>query len=103
MLQQLMKKKLRERSRHFGSSPREESELGTFLIPSPEEDSDTGFGVAIFLFYFKRRGVKSGNHSYPTFFKVIVNNDKDMCKVIIMKMTTVVRVVSVVAVWVWRM
>ncbi|MPC28449.1 hypothetical protein E2C01_021656 [Portunus trituberculatus] len=45
-----MKKKLREVSRHFGSSMREQSDLGTFLVPSSERDSEAGFGVIIFLF-----------------------------------------------------
>ncbi|MPC39024.1 Zinc transporter ZIP9 [Portunus trituberculatus] len=38
-----MKKKLRKVSRHFGSSLREESDLGTFLVPSLEGDSEAGF------------------------------------------------------------
>ncbi|MPC44607.1 hypothetical protein E2C01_038283 [Portunus trituberculatus] len=50
MLQKLMKKKLREMSRHFGSSSRDESDLRTFLVSSPERESVAGFGVAIFLF-----------------------------------------------------
>ncbi|MPC34495.1 hypothetical protein E2C01_027887 [Portunus trituberculatus] len=45
--------KLREVSRHFGSSPREESDLGAFSVPSLEGDSESGFGVAIFYFEFK--------------------------------------------------
>ncbi|MPC15541.1 hypothetical protein E2C01_008337 [Portunus trituberculatus] len=35
---------------HFGSLPEEQSDLGTFLVPSPEEDSEAGLGVAIFQF-----------------------------------------------------
>ncbi|MPC22813.1 hypothetical protein E2C01_015840 [Portunus trituberculatus] len=31
-----MKKKSREVSRHFGSPPGEQSDLGTFLFPSPK-------------------------------------------------------------------
>ncbi|MPC41335.1 hypothetical protein E2C01_034923 [Portunus trituberculatus] len=38
-----MKKKLREVSKHFGSSPGVESDLGTFLVPFPEGDSEAGF------------------------------------------------------------
>ncbi|MPC34191.1 hypothetical protein E2C01_027572 [Portunus trituberculatus] len=37
---------LREVSRHFGSPPREQSNLGTFLVPSPEEDSEARFGIS---------------------------------------------------------
>ncbi|MPC63542.1 Cytochrome b5 reductase 4 [Portunus trituberculatus] len=37
-----MKKKL---SRQFGSLPREQSDLGTFLVSSPEGDSEAEFGV----------------------------------------------------------
>ncbi|MPC34274.1 hypothetical protein E2C01_027658 [Portunus trituberculatus] len=44
----LMKKKLREMSKHFGSLPEEQSNLGTFLVSSPEGDSETGLGVASF-------------------------------------------------------
>ncbi|MPC33158.1 hypothetical protein E2C01_026500 [Portunus trituberculatus] len=40
-----MKKKSREVSRHFRLPPREQSDLGTFLVPSPERDSEAGFGV----------------------------------------------------------
>ncbi|MPD04292.1 hypothetical protein E2C01_099971 [Portunus trituberculatus] len=42
-----MKKKLRKVSRCFGSPPREQSNLGTFIVPSPEWDSKAGLGVTI--------------------------------------------------------
>ncbi|MPC55538.1 Endoplasmic reticulum mannosyl-oligosaccharide 1,2-alpha-mannosidase [Portunus trituberculatus] len=42
MLQKLIKKKLREVSRHFVSLPREKSDLGTFMVPSPEGKYITG-------------------------------------------------------------
>ncbi|MPC54102.1 hypothetical protein E2C01_048009 [Portunus trituberculatus] len=35
-------------SRYFGSSSRQESDLGTLLVPFPEGDSEAGFGVSIF-------------------------------------------------------
>ncbi|MPC60570.1 hypothetical protein E2C01_054623 [Portunus trituberculatus] len=44
MLQKLMKKKLRVPTR-------EQSDLRTFLVPSPEGNSDPGFGVAIFFLF----------------------------------------------------
>ncbi|MPC64841.1 hypothetical protein E2C01_058963 [Portunus trituberculatus] len=34
---------LREVSRHFGSSLRKHFDLGTFLVPFPERDSEAGF------------------------------------------------------------
>ncbi|MPC49451.1 hypothetical protein E2C01_043253 [Portunus trituberculatus] len=39
--------KSRKVSKHFRSPPREQSDLGIFLVPSPEGDSEAGFGVAI--------------------------------------------------------
>ncbi|MPC45126.1 hypothetical protein E2C01_038811 [Portunus trituberculatus] len=39
----------REVSRHFGSPSREQSDLGIFLVSSPEGDCETGCGVNIFL------------------------------------------------------
>ncbi|MPC16738.1 hypothetical protein E2C01_009573 [Portunus trituberculatus] len=48
MLQKLMKEKLREGSRHFRPSLIELSDLGTFMVPSPEGDSEADAGVDIF-------------------------------------------------------
>ncbi|MPC52312.1 hypothetical protein E2C01_046177 [Portunus trituberculatus] len=44
------KKKLREVSRHFGSPPRQKSNLETFLVR--EGNSEAGFEVAILNFGF---------------------------------------------------
>ncbi|MPC31002.1 hypothetical protein E2C01_024274 [Portunus trituberculatus] len=46
----LMKKNLREVSRHSGSQSGKQSDLGTFLVPSPEGDFEAGFGIAILNF-----------------------------------------------------
>ncbi|MPC37508.1 hypothetical protein E2C01_030988 [Portunus trituberculatus] len=46
-----MKKKLREVSRHFGSPPREQSDLKAFLVPFSEWNSEVRFGVAILNFF----------------------------------------------------
>ena len=35
-------------SRHLRSIPEEQSDLGTFMVPSPEGDSEAGVIVAIF-------------------------------------------------------
>ena len=35
-------------SRHLGAISEEQSDLGTFMVPSPEGDSEAGVGVAIF-------------------------------------------------------
>ena len=35
-------------SKHLGSIPEEPSDLGTFMVPSKEEDSEAGVAVAIF-------------------------------------------------------
>ena len=40
--------KLRRVSMHLWSIPRGQSDLGTFIVPSPEGDSEAGVGVAIF-------------------------------------------------------
>ena len=48
MLQKLMEKNVRGVSRHLGSIPQEQSDLGTFMVPSPEGDSEAGVGVVIF-------------------------------------------------------
>ena len=48
MLQKLMEDNVRGVSRHLGSIPEEQSDLGTFMIPSPGGDSEAGVGVAIF-------------------------------------------------------
>ena len=34
--------------RHLGSIPEEQSDLVTFMVPSPEGDSEAGVEVAIF-------------------------------------------------------
>ena len=48
MLQKLIEKNVRGVSSHLESIPEEQSDLGTFMVPSPEGDSETGVGVAIF-------------------------------------------------------
>ncbi|MPC66863.1 hypothetical protein E2C01_061018 [Portunus trituberculatus] len=52
-----MKKKLRKVSIHFGSPPRKQSNLGTFLVPFPEGDSEAGFGLARMMMW-GQAGVK---------------------------------------------
>ncbi|MPC37531.1 hypothetical protein E2C01_031015 [Portunus trituberculatus] len=42
---------LREVARHFRSPTREQSDLRTFLVPSPEGDSEAGFEVAMKISY----------------------------------------------------
>ena len=48
LLQKLIVKNVRGVSRHLGSIPEGQSDLGTFMVPSPEGDSEDGVGVAIF-------------------------------------------------------
>ncbi|MPC98909.1 hypothetical protein E2C01_094295 [Portunus trituberculatus] len=45
--------KLREMSGHFGSPAKWQSDLGTFLVPSLEGDSEAGYGVSAIKFYEK--------------------------------------------------
>ena len=47
MLQKLIEKNVRGVSRHLGSIPEEQSNLGTFMVLSPEGDSEAGVGVTI--------------------------------------------------------
>ena len=54
MLKNLMKEKLRSISRHFWSIPEEYSDLGAFMVLSPEENSKDGIGVVIFILNFKK-------------------------------------------------
>ena len=49
MLQKLIEKNVWGVSRHLQSIPLVQSDLGTFMVPSPEGDSETGVGVAIFV------------------------------------------------------
>ncbi|MPC81614.1 hypothetical protein E2C01_076240 [Portunus trituberculatus] len=53
--------KLREVSRHFGSSTREQSNLGTFLVPSPEGDSE-GLRATHTIPYLLRLHIFIHNH-----------------------------------------
>ena len=48
MLQKLMEKNVKGVLRHLGLIPEEQSDLGTFMVSSPERDSEDGVGVAIF-------------------------------------------------------
>ena len=47
MLQKLKEKNVRGVSRYLHSLSEEQSDLGTFMVPSPEGDSEAGVGVAI--------------------------------------------------------
>ena len=55
MFQKLMEINVMGVSRHLGSIPEEQSDLGTFMVPSPEGDSEAGLGVAIFNRNFELR------------------------------------------------
>ena len=50
MLQKLIVKVLDEVSRHPRSTAEGQSDLGTFMVPSPEGDSEAGRGEAIIKF-----------------------------------------------------
>ena len=50
MVQKSRVKVKEEVSRHPRSSAAGESDLGTFVVPSPEGDSEAGCGKAIFKF-----------------------------------------------------
>ena len=47
MLQKSRVKVLEEVLRHMRSSAEEQSDLGTFVVPSPDRDSEAGCGEAI--------------------------------------------------------
>ena len=53
MLQKSRVKVLEDVSRHPRSSAEEQSDLGIFVIPSPDGDSEAGCGEAIFKFLFQ--------------------------------------------------
>ena len=48
MLQKSRVKVVEEMSRHPRSSAEGQSDLGTFVVPSPDGDSEAGFFLAIF-------------------------------------------------------
>ena len=50
MLQKSRVKVLENVSRHPRSSAEKQSDLGTFVVPSPDGDSEAGCGEAIFKF-----------------------------------------------------
>ena len=54
MLQKSRVKALEEVSRHPRSSAEGQSDLGTFVVPSPDGDSEAGCGKAILSFDLKR-------------------------------------------------
>ena len=47
MLQKMIVKKCEGSVKHLGSIGEEQSDLGTFMVPSPEGDSEADVGVAI--------------------------------------------------------
>ena len=49
MLQKSRVKVLEEVSRHPRSSAEEQSDLGTFLVPSPDGDSEAGCGELLLI------------------------------------------------------
>ena len=49
MLQKLIEKNVRGVSSHLESIPEEQSDLGTFMVLSPDGDSVANVGVAILL------------------------------------------------------
>ena len=53
MLQKSRVKVLEEVSRHLRSSAERQSNLGTFVVPSPDGDSEAGCGKAILNFDLK--------------------------------------------------
>ena len=53
MLQKSRVKVLEEVSRHPKSSERQ-SDLGTFVVPSPDGDSEAGRGLGFLIFDLKR-------------------------------------------------
>ena len=56
MLQKLTDSKLEEVSRHLKSSSENRSEMGTFMVPSPEGDSEELLSLA-FLIDFEEESV----------------------------------------------
>ena len=55
MLQKSREKLLEEVSRHPRSSAEGQSDLGTFMVPSPDRDSEAGRGKAIILNFELKR------------------------------------------------
>ena len=49
MLQKLKEKNVREVSRHLGSMPEEQSDLGTFMVSSPEGNSEAVVYIGDFV------------------------------------------------------
>ena len=58
MLQKSREKVLEEVSRHPKSSAKGQSDIETFVVPSPDEDSEAGRGEAILLNFKSEESVK---------------------------------------------
>ena len=52
---EIKRKILEEVSRHSRSLPKKQSNLGTFVVPSPDGDSEAGCGEAILLNFELKR------------------------------------------------